>query len=78
MASFAEADFYSDHSLVEDPHSYFDFLRGQGPVTRLPYRNVVAVTGYEETIQVMLDTEHFFEHQRGGWADPRSAVYATG
>jgi cytochrome P450 len=28
-------------------------------VTRLPYRNVVAVTGYEETIQVMLDTEHF-------------------
>jgi cytochrome P450 len=59
MQSFAEADFYSDRSLVADPHSYFDFLRQQGPVTRLPYRNVVAVTGYEETVQVMLDTEHF-------------------
>ncbi len=56
---FATADFYCDTSLVEDPHAYFHFLRDQGPVTRLPQRNVVAVTGYEETIQVMLDTEHF-------------------
>lgn len=56
---YATVDFYTDTSLVEDPHSYFDYLRAQNPVTRLPYRNVVAVTGYEETIQVMLDTEHF-------------------
>jgi cytochrome P450 len=34
-------------------------LRSKGPVTRLPYRNVVAVTGYEEAVQVMRDTEHF-------------------
>jgi cytochrome P450 len=56
---YETADFYSDTALVDDPHAYFDFLRGQGPVTRLPHRNVVAVTGYEETVQVMLDTEHF-------------------
>ncbi|MDE2302766.1 MAG: cytochrome P450 [Sphingomonadales bacterium] len=59
MIDYATADFYSDRDLVEDPHSYFDFLRSQGPVTRLPQRNVVAVTGYDETVQVMLDTEHF-------------------
>lgn len=59
MTDYATADFYTDDSLVDDPHSYFDFLRNQGPVTRLPHRNVVAVTGYEETVQVMLDTEHF-------------------
>lgn len=59
MQNYANADFYTDTSLVDDPHSYFDFLRAQNPVTRLPHRNVVAVTGYEETIQVMLDTEHF-------------------
>lgn len=58
-ANYETADFYSDTALVGDPHAYFDFLREQGPVTRLPHRNVVAVTGYEETIQVMLDTEHF-------------------
>jgi cytochrome P450 len=56
---YETADFYSDTALVDDPHAYFDFLRAQGPVTRLPHRNVVAVTGYEETVQVMLDTEHF-------------------
>lgn len=59
MTDYATADFYTDDSLVDDPHAYFDFLRNQGPVTRLPHRNVVAVTGYEETVQVMLDTEHF-------------------
>ena len=59
MLDYAKADFYTDTALVDDPHAYFDFLRSQGPVTRLPYRDVVAVTGYEETVQVMLDTEHF-------------------
>jgi cytochrome P450 len=56
---FAEGDFYADKELHADPHAYFDYLRGQGPVTRLPHRNVVAITGYEEAIQVMLDNEHF-------------------
>src|SRR5262245_56714039 len=59
MRDYADVDFYTDTSLVDDPHSYFDFLRQQNPVARLPHRNVMAVTGYEETIQVMLDTEHF-------------------
>ncbi|MBV1686572.1 cytochrome P450 [Novosphingobium sp. G106] len=59
MRDYADVDFYTDTSLVEDPHSYFDFLRAQNPVTKLPHRNVMAVTGYEETIQVMLDAEHF-------------------
>ncbi len=56
---YAKADFYTDTALVEDPHAYFDFLRAQNPVAKLPYRNVMAVTGYEETVQVMLDSEHF-------------------
>jgi cytochrome P450 len=56
---YATVDFYTDTSLVDDPHSYFDFLRAQGPVTPLPHRKVMAVTGYDETVQVMLDTEHF-------------------
>ncbi len=59
MIDYAKADFYTDHALVDDPHAYFDYLRAQGPVTLLPQRNVVAVTGYDETIKVMLDTEHF-------------------
>lgn len=56
---FSKADFYADKELHADPHAYFNWLREQGPVTRLPHRNVVAVTGFEEAIQVMLDNEHF-------------------
>lgn len=59
--SYENADWYTDVSLVEDPHAYFHHLRAQGPVVRLPHRNAVAVVGYEETVQLMLDTEHFSE-----------------
>ncbi len=59
MNDFSKADFYADKEVHVDPHAYFKFLRDQGPVTRLPYRNVIAITGYDEAIQVMLDNEHF-------------------
>jgi cytochrome P450 len=59
--SYETADWYTDVSLVEDPHAYFDWLRAQGPVVRLPGRDAIAVTGYDETVEVMLDTEHFSE-----------------
>ncbi|MFC0204154.1 cytochrome P450 [Novosphingobium soli] len=59
--SYEKADWYTDVSLVDDPHAYFDYLRAQGPVVRLPHRNAVAVVGYEETVQLLLDTEHFSE-----------------
>ncbi len=60
MADYDQVDFYNDPSLLDDPHAYFRYLRDKGPVTRLPHRNVIAITGYDETIQVMLDTEHFW------------------
>ena len=59
MNDFSHADFYTDRDLHADPHAYFDWLRAQGPVARLPQRNVIAITGYEEAIAVMLDNEHF-------------------
>ena len=59
MSEIDSVDYYTDSSILGDPHSYFDHLRTRGAVTRLPHRNVVAVTGYDEAIQVMLDGEHF-------------------
>ena len=58
MPDYAETDFFMDRSLVDDPYPYFDFLRAQGAVVRLPAHNVVAVTGFEEALAVHLDTEH--------------------
>ena len=43
--SYENADWYTDVSLVDDPHAYFDYLRQQGPVVKLPHRDAVAVVG---------------------------------
>lgn len=59
MTDYSQADFYTDKSLVDDPHAYFDHLRATGPITLLPHRGVIAVTGYDEAVAVSLDTEHF-------------------
>lgn len=59
MQDFERVDFFTDLSLVDDPYPYFEYLRSLGPVCRLPYRNVVAVTGYEEALAVYRDPKTF-------------------
>lgn len=56
---YEQADIYTDPHMVADPFPYFEWLRAQGPVVRLPHRNVVAITGYEEAVQVYGDAAHF-------------------
>jgi cytochrome P450 len=52
-------DYFTDPSLVPDPHPYFDYLRSKCPVTREPHHGVLAVTGWEEANAVYRDTESF-------------------
>jgi cytochrome P450 len=59
MGDWRTLDFFTDVSLVEDPYPYFDELRGECPVLRLPHLGVVAVTGYDEAWDVYRDTESF-------------------
>lgn len=59
MRDYADADLYTDVSVVTHPHEYFAYLRGKGLITPLPRPNAMAVTGYDEALQIMLDTEHF-------------------
>jgi cytochrome P450 len=59
MSNYDSIDFFTDGSLVPDPHPYFDYLRSQHPVLRLPHYGVVAVTGYEEATAVYKDPEAF-------------------
>jgi cytochrome P450 len=59
MTTFETIDFFTDPSLVPDPHPYFDYLRSQNPVLRLPHHNVVAITGWEEANAVYKDTDTF-------------------
>lgn len=55
MTDFSEVDFFNDLGLVNDPYPYFEYLRSQGPVVYLPKHNVMAVTGYDEGVEVLRD-----------------------
>jgi len=59
MADHADTDFFMDLSLVDDPYPYFDDLRAAAPVLRLPARNTIAVTGFDEALAVHLDHENY-------------------
>lgn len=58
-ADLAERDYFTDHSVLLKPYEYFEAVRAHGPVHRLKGRNLVVVTGFEEGIEVLLDTDHF-------------------
>jgi cytochrome P450 len=59
VSDWKTIDYFGDASLLEDPYPYFDELRSQGPVVRLPHLGVVAVTGYEEASEVYRRIDEF-------------------
>jgi cytochrome P450 len=59
MTDFDTVDYFTDQSLVPDPHPYFDHLRSKCPVVREPHHGVIAVTGWDEANAVYKDTESF-------------------
>jgi cytochrome P450 len=59
MTDFDTVDFYTDPSLVPDPHPYFDHLRSKCPIVREPHYGVLAITGFEEATTVLKDAETF-------------------
>lgn len=59
MTDYSQTDIYTDLALVDDPWPYFEYLREQGPITPLPHRKVLAVTGFEEALAIYADTANF-------------------
>lgn len=59
MTTYDEIDFYTDPAVIEDPFSYFRHLRAKGPVVHLPHHDVMAVTTYDATAEVLRDHERF-------------------
>ena len=53
------ADFFTDTKLVSDPYPYFDALRSRCPVHPVAHPGVVAVTGYDEAVEVYKDASTF-------------------
>ena len=59
MPDFEKMDYFSDLALLEDPYSYYEYLREKGNVVPIPEHNMVAVLGYEEMLAVYRDDENF-------------------
>lgn len=59
MTELADADYFTDADIAQDPYAYWDYLRGQGPVFREPHYGVVAVTGYQEVQAAFKDVASF-------------------
>jgi cytochrome P450 len=59
MSDYSGLDYFNDVSLVNDPHPYFEYLHSMGPAVKLPKHNVVAVTGYDEGVAVLMDHDAF-------------------
>ena len=56
---FDDLDFFGSNAFVADPYPYFEHLRARCPVQREPHHDVVMVTGYDEAVAVLHDTETF-------------------
>lgn len=55
----SERDYFTDHSVLHDPNSFFDEMRGKSPVYQLKNRDILLVTGFAETVQVFNNPKDF-------------------
>jgi len=56
---FDSVDYFTDPSLVPDPHPYYDHIRAKDPVACPIHNGVLAVTGWEAANAVYRDSENF-------------------
>jgi cytochrome P450 len=54
-----ERDYFTDRSVLLDPYDYFEEIRARGPVVQLTTHDVLAVTGFKETVEVLLNKADF-------------------
>jgi cytochrome P450 len=59
MQTLADRDYFSDHSILRDPYAYFEAVRDRGPIYRNPDSGIVFVTGFDEILAVLKNTEDF-------------------
>ncbi|MEZ5743788.1 MAG: cytochrome P450 [Sphingomonadaceae bacterium] len=64
--TIAAKDYFTDQSVLLDPYDYFEHVRAQGPVYRMPARpEMFIVTGFEESLAVLRNTQDF-----SSWINP--------
>jgi cytochrome P450 len=59
VSDISTIDWFADKSLLEDPYSYYERVRAQGPVWREPFHGAYMVTGYDEITAIYRDPATF-------------------
>lgn len=70
MSEFADANFFTNRALQDDPYPYFDWVRSQSPVWQEPKYGMYMVTGHAEAMAVYTDPATFPDHEpsTGTWS----------
>jgi cytochrome P450 len=59
MSDFEAVNFYTDQSVFDDPHQYYNQLRSKCPVFREPHFGTMMVTGLQEGLEVYRQADAF-------------------
>jgi cytochrome P450 len=59
MSESETVNFYTDQSVFDDPHPYYEQLRSQCPVLREPHFGTMMVTGLQEGLDVYRQADAF-------------------
>lgn len=54
-----ERDYFTDHSVLLDPYSYFEEMRPRGPVCQLETHDCLLITGFKECVEVLRNPVDF-------------------
>jgi cytochrome P450 len=71
--TFEALDFLTDASILADPAPYYEYLLGC-PVRHVPPHGVVAVTGYDEAVEVWRDPDAYSSVNSSSGPFPRLPV----
>ena len=55
----ADRDYFTDHDVLKEPYAFFEAIREKGPIWRSPRDGIIYVTGYDQVIEVLRNTEDF-------------------
>lgn len=53
MVETVERDYYTDLGVLLNPYDWFEEMRAKGPVCRMANRDLVLVTGFEEAVELL-------------------------
>ena len=59
MLALEDRDYFTDYEILKDPYRYFEAIRAKGPVYRVPGKDYLIITGFDEIVEVLKNTEDF-------------------